>query len=33
VVGAQAAFVVPKDHVQNPVEAVLDTPYRRPLII
>jgi len=31
--GAQAAFIVSKDHVQDPVEAVLDTPYRMPLII
>ena len=31
-VGAQPALVIAKDHVHDPVQAVLDIPYKTPLI-
>jgi hypothetical protein len=32
VISTHAALVVAEDHVQDPVEAVLDTPYTVPLV-
>ena len=33
VIGADPAFVVAEDHIHHPVQAILDTPYKKPLTI